>query len=307
MKKSRQAEGTRDRGGQPGEKFAGEQVALGLKLDLLSSVDGLEGRLNRLGVIGAVGASAGKIGDLDEGALVEIGGHASVADLVAGLVKYRKGHETITARADRVDRNATALGDRGGLEGGEGATVVGSIGEQHGKGALALSALAARGLFKPGEGEAQSIADRGAIFDQSDLEALDLTAEPVVVKGKRRQCVGAAGKHDDADTITGTFRDERLNDGLDRLETVDARVARFVVLGEHRSGKVDREHDVVAFSADFALVLHALGTCERDNQKNHADQREAGGPAGRRGERRPVPGGGKGHQQDGHGASAAQP
>ena len=48
---------------------------------------------------------------------------------------------------------------------------------------------------------------------------------------------------------------------------------------QHRGRKVDRQHDVVALGANFALVLDALGPGERDDEERQSQERQADRPA----------------------------
>ena len=96
------------------------------------------------------------------------------------------------------------------------------------------------------------------VLDQADLHALELPREPRVVGRQRRERVGLRREEDDADPVRRPALDEGLDDGLDRLEAVDALAVLLVVLAQHRARQVDREDDVVALGADLALVLDLL-------------------------------------------------
>jgi hypothetical protein len=56
----------------------------------------------------------------------------------------------------------------------------------------------------------------------------------------------------------------------------------LVVLAQHRAREVDRQHDVVALRADFALVLDPLGAGERADDKGEPGEREPAASATRR-------------------------
>jgi hypothetical protein len=83
------------------------------------------------------------------------------------------------------------------------AAVVHAVGEEHDEGALALAAGFAFGLFEAGEGDAETVADGGAVFQHADAEALELAGEPVVVEGERGHRVGASGEKHYADAVGG--------------------------------------------------------------------------------------------------------
>ena len=95
--------------------------------------------------------------------------------------------------------------------------------------------------------------------------------------------------------------------GLIACEAIQALAVLFIVFAQHGSGEIDRQHDVVALGARLPLVLDLLGTREAADQQGEPQGGEHRGDAGRGGERRTVPGGGKRHEQDGHPAAAAQP
>ena len=273
----------------------------------MRAVDGLEGGLGGVGVEGAEEFAAGEFGDFAQGGFVEVRHHAAVADFVAFVVEDGERNNAILARADGVDGDAAGLRELGGLHRGEGTAVVGAVGEENHKRALAFAAGVALGLFEAGERDAEAVADGGAVFDEADFHALELGGEPSVVGGERSHRVGAAGEEDDADAVGGALFDERLDDGLDGLEAIDAVAPALVILGEHRGGKVDREDEVVALGADLAFVFDALRAGEGGDEQHEPGDREAGRPTGGRSERRAVPSGGKRHEQDRHAATTAEP
>jgi hypothetical protein len=118
------------------------------------------------------------------------------------------------------------------------------------------------------EGDPQCVPDGGPVLDQADLHALKLPREPRVVGRQRGERVGPRGEEDDADPVGGTALDEGLDDRLDGLEPVDPLPVLLVVLAQHRAREVDREDDVVALRADFALVLDPLGPGEGADDKD---------------------------------------
>ena len=101
--------------------------------------------------------------------------------------------------------------------------------------------------------------------------------------------------------------DKRLDDGLDGLEAVDGFAVFLEILREHGAGEVDGDHDIVALGADLAFVFDTLGAGEGDDDEDEAGERQADGPARGSGEGGAMPGGGKGHEQDGDAAATAQP
>ena len=261
------------------EQLGGEQVGLGLELNLLRGVDRGEGLLGGVDVQGAEEFPARRIGNLVERALVEVGQGPAIPDLVARVVEHRHGHETVAAGADGIDGDVARLGDLRRLLGGEQAAVVGAVGHEDDEGALALAAVRALGLLQAGEGDAEAVADGGAVLDHADLQPGHLPGQPVVVEGERGEGVGPAGEHDYADAIAGALADKSLDDGLDGLEAVDALTVTLVVLGEHRAGKVDGEHQVVALLLHLALVLDDLRPGEADDEQDDPEHGEGGGPA----------------------------
>ena len=73
----------------------------------------------------------------------------------------------------------------------------------------------------------------------------------------------------DANAIARAVVDERLNHRFDRLQAVHALTASLKILRLHRTGKIDREDDIVALRPDLAAILDAL---RAGKGKNHEDQ-----------------------------------
>jgi len=105
-----------------------------------------------------------------------------------------------------------------------------------------------------------------------------------VIKRQRGHRISAPGKQHDTDAVSRTFFDEGPDDGLDRLQAVDALAIPLVILGKHRGGEINRQHDIVTLRVNFAFVFDALRPCEPDNHKNQTDESECDRPARDRGE-----------------------
>jgi hypothetical protein len=126
---------------------------------------------------------------------------------------------------------------------------------------------------KAGEGHAEAVADGGAVLDAAQLEQFHLASEPLVVEGERGEGVGAAGEDDHADAVARALRDEGLDDGFDGLQAVDALAVALVILGQHRAGEVDREHQVIALLFHLAPVLDDLRAGEGQREVGIIDGR----------------------------------
>ena len=100
-----------------------------------------------------------------------------------------------------------------------------------------------------------------------------------MVKGERGQRVGSSGENLEADAVARPLGNKGLDDRFDGLQAVDAFTVALIVLGKHRTGKIDREHQVVALLFDFAFVFDDLRSCEGDDEQNQAGHGERGGPA----------------------------
>ena len=180
-------------------------------------VDGFEG----VEVAGAVEGAAGGLGEVGEGFFVDFvaGGEEAGADAGGG---------------DGVDFDVEGFGGGGGVLGGEGAGVVGAVGEEDDDFAFGVA------LPEAVDGGGDAVADGGsAAVEHAGVEALDALDEPGVVEGEGGDGVGEGGEADDADAVVGAVLEEAGDDVLGGVEAADALVGAGEVAGVHGFGEVE--------------------------------------------------------------------
>ena len=154
------------------------------------------------------------------------------------------------------------------------------------------------------------VADGGAVFEHSGLEAVHLEEEPFVVGGEGGQGVGHGREGDQADAVVGAVAHELGDDFLGGVEARKALGARGEVVGVHGGGGVDEQDDVHAFGAGAGFGDAAAGTgggqYEEDERKGGEGRRQPAEEDEARGGRQGRQGGGVGEVEGGAAAGGVE-
>ena len=195
---------------------------------------------------------------MPERALVYLGRGPEAAE---GAVPRR---EPVAAHAHGVDLDAERRGGFGRRLGVHLAAVVLAVGEQddHLGGGL--------GVAEPGRRRREGRPDRRPVLDQAHADLLQHRQQERVVERQRCLSVGLGGEHDQPDPVRLAPAHELGGDGLGGLEPV-----RHEVLGGHRGGHVEREHDVDALGGPLDGGVALLGPRQPEQPEREGGQQEA--------------------------------
>jgi hypothetical protein len=88
-----------------------------------------------------------------------------------------------------------------------------------------------------------------------------------VIEGGRNVRVGVAPEDDEADAVGGAAAYEVLDHRLGRLQAVRHEVGLL-----HRSGEIERDHDVDALELEIVVAAGGLGPRQADAEQHHGEE-----------------------------------
>ena len=185
-----------------------------------------------------------------------------------GLVENRHRCDPVDSRADRVELDLERLdrfrrGVRRNFAG-----VIFAVGQEDDGATFRF--LVRQTIRRRRHGRA----DRGSVFDQADPHSLEILQKPIVIERQRTHHIRPPGEGDDPDAVVRPGFDELSRHFADGVNPRRRIAADREILGQHRAGNVEHDHDVDPARFDLGQALAELrpGECENQNGEREIKQ-----------------------------------